>query len=87
MFVNYLPNRNEVLKTLRRKPIPFSLLFLGHTTPLRFLSVFFNMHETGLFFNHRFSKFCVHGQVPPEELFQIREKMIDLTGLIFDQRV
>ena len=26
-------------------------------------------------------------QVPPEELLQIREKMIDLAGLIFDQRV
>ncbi len=26
-------------------------------------------------------------QVPPEELLQIREKMIDLTGLLFDKRV
>jgi len=26
-------------------------------------------------------------QFPPEELLQIREKMIDLAGLIFDQRV
>ncbi len=26
-------------------------------------------------------------QLPPEELLQIREKMIDLAGLIFDRRV
>ncbi len=26
-------------------------------------------------------------QFPPEELLQIREKMIDLTGLLFDQQV